>query len=282
MLRYNIPDGTSIEVVADWVELYVTFLKDSISKTQLESYVQSSTGDEPVDGFIDSVWEVLKYRTLLYGITPPFIVEPSLVSSTIDWELFPEYLTCLIYSLEGNPNTPSASAADAGKYFERISNEAIRNYMKGDSLIYGFPSDQSIEDIANLILKEKFNHQPPSYRKDRDLDIIAWKPWGDNRASQIILFVQCAAGGNWKTKIKDLNIRAWEKYIDFAAPLLKGFSVPVIISDKELLNEISTDAGVIIDRPRLYRETYNIPFSDLYLRSTLLTWCNSRITELNN
>jgi hypothetical protein len=282
MLRYNIPDGTSIEIVADWVELYVTFLKDSISKTQLISYIQASTGSDVDDGFIDNVWGRLRERLILYGSTPPFSVEPNLVSSIIDWEHFPEYLTCLIYALEGNPNTTAASAAEAGKYFERISNEAIRNYIDGKSLIYGFPGEQSVEELANQILKEKFNHLPPYYRKDRDLDIIAWKSWNDDRASQIILFVQCAAGGNWKTKIKDLNLRAWEKYIDFAAPLLKGFAVPVIISDKEILNEISTDAGVIIDRPRLYRETFNRVFSDTELRGTLHTWCLHRITELNN
>ena len=282
MLKYNIPDATSIEVVSDWVEFYVAFLKDSISKTQLSSYIQGSTGSETADGFIDSVWTNLRQRSILYGKKPPFTIEANLVISIIDWELFPEYLSCLIYSWEGNPNTVAASAALAGKYFERISNEAIRNYISGHSLIYGFPSEQGVQEIANLILKEKFNHLPPSYRKDRDLDIIAWKSWGDNRASQIILFIQCASGSNWKTKIKDLNLRAWEKYIDFAAPLLKGFSVPVIISDRGYLNELSTDAGVIIDRARIYMETYDKLFLDVNLRPALLLWCNKRVAELTS
>jgi hypothetical protein len=265
MLRYNIPDATSPEVVADWVELFITFGKGDISKTQLSSYVQASRGSDPDDDFVDNVWDILRSRILLYGNPAPFAVHPLLVDSLIDWEEYPEYLACLIYSLEGNPNTPHASAAEAGKYFERISNEAIKNYIRGESIIYGFPADQDLTTIANSILKEHFNYSPPHYRKDRNLDIIAWRSFEDNRASQIILFVQCASGNNWKTKIKELNLRAWEQYIHFAAPLLKGFSVPVIIADKELLKEISTDAGVVIDRPRLFRGTFGKTFSDASL-----------------
>lgn len=282
MLKYNIPDATSKDVVADWVEFYVTYLKNSISKTQLSSYVQASIGSDPDDAFIDSVWNILRERVVLYGRTPPIQVESRVINNLVNWQECPEYLACLIYALEGNPNTPSASASEAGKYFERISNEAVKNYLNGKSIIYGFPTDQGVEEIANDLLKEKFSHLPPSYRKDRNLDIVAWKDWGDDRSSQIILLVQCAAGGNWKTKLKELNLKAWEKYINFSAAPMKGFSVPVIISDREDLNEISTDAGVFIDRPRLYRQTYGITFSDAALRSTLETWCNSRIAEINS
>ncbi|MBI4947381.1 MAG: hypothetical protein HY840_13395 [Bacteroidetes bacterium] len=282
MLRYNIPDATSSEVVADWIELYVTYLKDSISKSQIASYIQASEGSDPEDGFIDSVWNVLACRVELYGSNPPIEVQPLSINSLIDWEQYPEYLACLIYALEGNPNTSSTSAAKAGKYFERISNEAIKNYIKGNSLIYGFPTEQNIQTIADNFLKEKFNYLPPAYRKDRDLDIIAWKDWEDNRASQIILFIQCAAGSNWKGKIKDLNMRAWEKYIHFAASPIKGFSVPVVISDKEKLHEISTDAGLIIDRPRIYKQTFQYEFKDIDLRPILLNWCKNRIAEINN
>ena len=282
MLKYNIPDATSIDVVADWIELYVTYLKDNISKTQVTSYIQASKGSDPDDDFIDSVWATLRHRVGLYGDDSPIVVRGNLISSNIDWENSPEYLACLIYALEGNPNTDSASAAVAGKYFERISNEAVKNYIRGNSLIYGFPNDQNVQDIAINHLRELFNYLPPAYRKDRNLDIVAWNPWGDHRASQIILLVQCAAGANWKTKIKELNIRAWEKYIHFAANPIKGFSVPVIISDREMLHEISTDAGVIIDRPRLYKETFNKNFTDVALRPLLTEWCRNRIAEINN
>lgn len=115
---------------------------------------------------------------------------------------------------------------------------------------------------------------------DRNLDIIAKRPWGDDRRSQIIFLIQCAAGGNWKTKIKELNLDAWRKYIHFAAIPIKGLSVSVFITDIEELHEISTDAGILLDRPRLYKQTKGQVMIDIALRPTLIQWCNNRIVEL--
>lgn len=280
MFTYNIPNPNSISSTADWVELYITFQNCGLSRTQLGSFLESSKGKESSDDFIKDVWDELSYRRIMYGGSPPFQIDYYYIQSDLEWKNAPEYLACLIFSLEGNPNTAVSSAAVAGKYFERISNEAVKNYIKGNSIIYGFPSEQNIEEISKSLLFEKFNYLPPSYRKDRNLDLIAWKSWGDNRASQLILFVQCAAGNNWKTKTKELNIRAWEKYIHVAAKLIKGFSIPIVISDAEELHEISTDAGIVIDRSRIYRETINTVFDDLSLKSDLIIWCNNRISEI--
>ncbi|RZK58475.1 MAG: hypothetical protein EOO87_00145, partial [Pedobacter sp.] len=136
-------------------------------------------------------------------------------------------------------------------------------------MIYGFPSDQDVKYIAEKFLGEKFIALPPSYRKDRSLDIIARKPWDDLRPSQIVLLIQCAAGNNWKQKLNDLNLTAWTKYIHFAAMPIKGFTVPVIISDETALQEHSYDAGIIIDRARLYRNTYGFDLVDPDLRTAL-------------
>lgn len=282
MFKYNIPDPSSLNVVADWVELFITFNKDSISKSELSSYIQASKGTEPEDDFLDSIWTVMRDRAILYGDDCPYNVEAKLISYNIEWEDYPEYLACLIYALEGNPNTVSTSASEAGKYFERISNEAVRNYLGGDSIIYGFPSELTVKEIAEDFLKERFNYTPPSYRKDRNLDLIAKRPFGDSRPSQMVLLVQCAAGENWKSKVNELNIVAWAKYINFASTPSKGFTVPVVISDNDRVNEISTDAGVLLDRPRLFRNTYKKTMLDVDLRNILKGWCTTRIAELNN
>ncbi|MBK7639042.1 MAG: hypothetical protein IPJ22_03045 [Bacteroidetes bacterium] len=280
MFTYNIPNPNSISSTADWVELYITYQNCGLSRTQLGSFLESSKGKESSDDFIKDVWNELDYRRKMYGISPPFDIDYNYIQCIVEWQKAPEYLACLIFSLEGNPNTTVSSAAVAGKYFERISNEAVKSYIKGNSIIYGFPNDQNIEEISNNFLFEKFNYIPPTYRKDRNLDLIAWKSWGDNRASQLILFVQCAAGNNWKTKTKELNLRAWEKYIHVASKLIKGFSIPIVISNSEELHEVSTDAGIVIDRLRIYRETINLVFDDLSLKSDLITWCNNRISEI--
>ncbi len=128
-------------------------------------------------------------------------------------------------------------------------------------------------------LNEKFVSEIPPSRNDRDLDIVAWKPFGDNRSSQIIILIQCAAGHNWPKKRKDLNLKAWMTYIHFSCTPIRGFSLPIILSDSRDLHEKSMDAGLILDRSRIYRNSITGNPSD-GLREELKTWCLSRLDEI--
>lgn len=65
MFSYSIPNPTSLEVVSDWIELFITYTKDNISKAELSAYIQSSSGSGPDDDFIDSIWNVLRNRYIL-------------------------------------------------------------------------------------------------------------------------------------------------------------------------------------------------------------------------
>jgi hypothetical protein len=277
MFKYLIPDPHSISVISDWVELYIAYTGENLAKSQLASWVENSSGVEPPEYFIDSVWQELERREYLYGIKHPFQVVNQIVERKITWTEIPGYMACLIFSLEGNPS----ESAHSGKLFERLSSQAVRNYIQGESNIYGFPGNKhQVRDLARL-MNEKYNHEPLVHRKDRGLDIIAWKPFGDNRASQLILPVQCACGHNWKSKLNDLNLNAWTSYIGFACNPIKAFSIPVVIFDDKSLIEHSWDGGIILDRPRIYRNTTgieSIPGDNLAVE--LATWCNNRLPQM--
>ena len=277
MFKYDISRFKSTNYVADWVELYITYMEDSLLKAELSSRLESSQGSEPDEDFIDSVWNELETRVARYGIDKsPYKVEGKLVSSIIKWQDIPEYLTCLIFALEGNPNT-EIPAATSGKLFEYISQIAVKNYINGDCVIYGSPDGEKADEMAKK-MNEYFIKFPPSQRKDRDLDLCAWKSFGDNRASQIILLIQCAAGQNWKGKLNSLSIKAWSRYIDFAVCPLRGFTLPIIMEDQDLI-EYSSDGGVIFDRTRLYNNIVGFHI-DEELRKELITWCNIRLSEI--
>jgi len=274
MLPYTITDPSGREGIADWAELFSTYTKGDLSKSGLGAYIEASSGSEADEAIIDSAWQELEFRQFLYGEKPPFQVVHNILKCIINWEEIPEYMACLIFALEGNPENSLAS----GVLFERITEQAIKNFLKCNSLRTGFPNKTPVEDIARTI-NEKFNYEYPSYRQDRDLDIVAWKDFGDNRSSQIVLLTQCAAGHNWSSKLKDLNIDAWRNYIHFACKPIKAFSIPIIISDKNILEEHSSDAGVILDRSRIYRNVINtIPPDNL--RGELKTWCEQRLSEM--
>lgn len=277
MLNYDISSPNDVDSVANWVEFYLAHENESISKADLSSNIEGAQGDEPSEDFISSVWNELEIREILYGDDSPFSVNGRIIEPRLDWKDKPFYMAFLIYSLEGNPNTPETTAVDGGKLFEKICREAIKNYVGGDAIIYGFPAEQTVQDIAQNQLKEKFVFTPPNYRKDRNLDIFAWKSFGDNRSSQIIMLVQCAAGFNWKGKLNELNLSAWTKYIHFAATPIKGFASPVTVTNAGNLEEHSTDGGVFFDRLRLFRLLNDLPDD---LKNECIEWCELRINQM--
>lgn len=278
MFKYDIHSPTSVNNVADWVEFYVSYLQESISKAELSGAIERSKGNEPDEDFIVSVWNELQTRQQLYGENPPFEVARRLINPRGKWEDFPEYMACLIFSLEGNPNTDAEPAVGAGKLFERISLIAVKHYLRGEGFIYGYPAEQNVEQMA-ILMNERFMYLPPTYRKDRNLDIFAWKAFGDNRTSQTVLLVQCAAGANWKDKLTELNLAAWSKYIHFGASPSKGFAMSKALTETERWEEAATDAGVLFDRTRLYRNILEADDDD-ELKKELREWCDERIAEL--
>jgi hypothetical protein len=92
--------------------------------------------------------------------------------------------------------------------------------------------------------------------------------------------VQCAAGINWKSKLNDLNLFAWSGYINFASQPIKAFAVPFIFENDEVFEDSSKDAGVIFDRPRLYRYMNN--GYEENLKEDVRKWCETRLDDLLN
>lgn len=274
MPTMQIDNPSSRQYVADWVEFKLCVTGEDLSKSELSSFIEDSSGSEPTNEFIDDVWNELERRVLLYGDQPPFELSPRLVTPSITWEDCPEYLMCIILSIDGN----SAEVAKTGKLFERLSCKAVRNYFGGDAVIYGFPQKQSVQDICTQMY-ERFGFNPSANFKDRGVDIICWKPFGDRRKSQLAAIIQCAAGHNWEKKLLSVPLDAWRQYISWSGSLpLKGFTTPIIIEDNEF-HDVVTDAGLMFDRPRLYRNVHSIADTDLSLKTDLITWCQNRVSN---
>lgn len=273
-----IGNADSISYVADWVEFFVCVSENRrLSKSELASFIEESSGNEPTNSFLDDVWNELERRLILYGKNPPYDFDYREITSRMEWKNFPEYLTCIILSIDGN----SIETVKTGKLFERLSCKAVKEYFKGEAFIYGFPNKQGLKDICNQ-MNETFNMIPSSYFKDRGVDIICWKPFGDHRKSQLAAIFQCAAGHNWTGKLLSVPLNAWRQYILWSDTFpLKGFTTPIIVEDKYFFDTV-TDAGLMFDRPRLYRNTQHITDSDTTLRTDLISWCESRIANLEN
>jgi len=277
---FEIPSPESIEEVADWVELVVAYRNESLSRSELYRHVGAARGNEPDESFISDVWQELNSREKYYSKSP-FKVHDVTVNPSFRWQEKPEYIFCLIFAVFGGTRNLFKSA----KQFERVSAEAIKEYISGEARILGRGNckhqtlKEQIDSFAKDI-KEKFVEPPSSEKNDDTVDIVAWKPFGDDRCSQIIILAQCAAGRNWKTKLCSLRLERWKQYIHWACQPIKGFMVPRIISQREWY-ESSVDAGLLFDRVRIYNLLGDRKLQKNF-KAELIEWCTKELERLDS
>ena len=161
-----------------------------------------------------------------------------------------------------------------------LANEAIRNFLNGESLVFGYPGTPDLKNVS-ILLHEDFISYPPSNLKDAGLDVISWKSFEDDRSSQIVILTQCAAGNNWKSKAGKLPVEAWREYIHWACRPVIGFGIPRIISKTEFHQIcVECNCALLFDRARIYRNTESSRFeSDL--RNKFKSWCQERLRNLD-
>lgn len=276
MIDVSFGEFDSVDALSDWVELSVA-IEGEVTKSELNHFLTNNEmSEEDSENMINFVWVELNTRMSRYSDDyQPYEIDNFEVTSKIDWKEFPEYILMLILSLKGNGWEPQKT----GKIFERICNEAVRNYIGGESLINGFPKTYSVKQIADII-KEKFREEKRATDKDRGVDLIVWKSFEPNRGNKVLLFIQCAAGQNWKTKTSDLSIPVWARYIDFRCHPIRGLAIPVCLTHQIDFAEYSAEAGLIFDRTRIYRNTVNQDIKDDNLRNEILIWCSDRLLNL--
>lgn len=260
--------------VADWVELYVIYEDEKLSKSEIASNIRAG-GREPSEIEIDSVLAELERREQLYGSTSPFEVGDNVVVPKINWRECPEYVMCLIYSMQGVKD-----AADGGtKLFERLSSEALRSYLNGETVVLGFPNSaglrEQVRSIASKCNEPLGGREPTSDDKDRGVDVIGWKPFKDRRNNQIVILMQCAAGKHWRAK-KQIPLKSWTEFIHWGLSPIPGIAIPQIASLSSW-NNIVDEYTFIVDRVRILKSIHDFTFEDSNLSNEILIWCESKL-----
>lgn len=283
---FALPDAETPQTVADWIELELASGEASLSKTKVGSIVESETGSEPREAFLTDVWRQLEERQARY--TKKFFrCEGDLAIRSLAAEVTaqPEYIACLLFSLYGVDDEYRLDP----KIFERLSAEAIKNYIQGKVFVFGWPVLPNIETDIGLRVKavasaakERFVESPAARYKDRGVDVIAWKPFlehdaDEHRSSQVVILAQCAAGGNWRKKTTELPYQSWIQYIHWARDPQTAIVVPRVIS-ADLWHDISREGGVVFDRIRIVNLLPD-GVSEADLKDAIETWISDQIKE---
>jgi hypothetical protein len=256
--------------IADWVEFYVIYSNQPISKAKMGSL--TAADEETVDSTIGE----LGRRQLLYGNSSPFQLNGSNIEPKFSWENKPELMLCLIFTLRGVERVTGQD--DGTKLFERLSGEAAKAYLVGEAEVIGFPNRvhliQQIEQLSQKTHELLGIRQPDPQDKDKGVDVVAWKPHGDNRENQVVLLLQCAAGANFSEK-KQISLRAWRELIHWSVDPIRGIMIPHIPSREEW-HDIMNDYDLIFDRVRIFKALYNATLPPDLIRDILL-WCQNKL-----
>lgn len=269
-----------IAIISDWAELTVVYKNVNLSKAKLISLLEDNGFEEDVDysgdELFDSIIQELENRKLLYGHTPPYSIQNGTIVPLINWVNYPEYIMCLVFSYWG-----AANENEGTRLFEQISNIALKNYLNGQAITVGFPNELSLPEqlnkIAILLNEDRSNKNPPVHAKDRGVDVIGWRSFDDNRRGQVIILMQCAAGGNWHKK-KQILLSVWSQYVHwFFETTIPSMAITEILPQKKWSDAVE-NYGIMFDRARLYRNLYT-PLSEIepVLREEIIQWCNSKL-----
>jgi len=282
---FQLPDAQSPQAVADWIELELAADEPKSSKTKVSSIVESVAGSEPGEAFLSDVWRQLEERQSRYS-GRFFFCDGDLVHRSLDQPTPPEYTACLLFSLYG----VSDERRTGPKIFERLSAEAIKNYLQGKAFVFGWPVLPDVQsDIALRVrdltaaARERFGEAPAERYKDRGVDVIAWKPFvehsaGEHRSNQLVILAQCAAGANWRQKTGQLPYKAWTQYVHWACDPVQGFAIPCVIPT-ELWHDISREAGgILFDRIRIVNLLPN-GVQEEGLRAGIRAWVAQELEE---
>jgi hypothetical protein len=277
----RISDSNSIPYISDWIEWYIAITGEFVSKTKLGQMLEKDTGEEPRESFICDIWKELEYRKKLYNICP-FQIDNLAIEPNASFKPNNVYLACLIMAILGAENGSQGTS----KLFERIVCEALRKYISGEAIVFGWPvikgEKTSIrERIIDLSVKlnERYVESPAERYKDRGVDVVAWKPFLEKlpRPSQVVILLQCAAGQGWRSKTSDLPLHAWEQYIHWSCNPIKAFAVPYIIPQRDW-HDVSKEGGILFDRIRIVNLICTTT-GDKVLDREVTLWIKAKLRE---
>jgi hypothetical protein len=275
------PDVNHNPKIADWVELYITYNNRPLSKATLIKEIQKEASDltyDDIEPIADTVFMELIQRVKFYGPACPYQINGNTATPKFKWSDFPEHTMCLIFSLYGVIKTKGNN--DGTKYFEQVSNVAIKSFYNCDTMVLGFPNKSNLVGQVGEFIKRSLEiqgHKSPRPKdKDKGVDIIAWKSFEDNRNNQLIMFIQCGAGYHFGQK-KPIDITGWRRIIDFRVDPMTGIAIPGLVNDNNTWEDLSNVYKIVFDRPRIIKNLFGSPYVDNDLRKKLKTWCRKRL-----
>jgi hypothetical protein len=288
----QLPSSSETEVIADWAELCCLFgERHSLSRSKIEQVIEDA-GIEDHEFVISNIWQEINRRNEVAGGGYPVKAFVSRIETSADWNEAPVYVFQLLvasHSLFPKSRITGKRWNRTAKLFENLGSLALQKYLGGRSVNVGAPRESGVpkgfQDCLDYLSREigELRGSVKIYNskaKDEKVDIVAWNPFIDNRAGQVIILGHCAAGADWKDKVTEVSVELWSDYINWVANPIVAFVFPfVCLNDKDWRYLSRQTRGFLMDRLRIASvlSVGSIPDT---MKQTLITWCQSQQQNL--
>jgi len=316
-----IPPGCSAEDLprlADWLEASVLVSDGVVSKSEVMEEIQvsglvaapgesfgedvdeiGSASDEALDDSLerlaDDILAECRRRETQLTDGYPFQVTTDLLSARPEAE--PDSYAFLLVSDLGHHFSELKDAlkpdTHSGMLMEKVVEAATRGIF-GRSQRFGWPREQEwptqIKKRVKRLAKElevpvdSLKRKVEPVDNDRTLDVVAIMTFDDTHEASLIVLIQCAAGQNWKSKLGDPSISAWDNLLHWQSPIIRAVALPWRLGGRRSdwtygrIYSMSNRA-MVLDRPRLLAGQPDVHL-DARIRPQLKQWWESAINKI--
>jgi len=247
------------EDVADWIETTLLARKSPIGIDELNSAAFEDAGLEPSK--VGLGLRVMTVRKRWLGTLYPYAVTDIYIA--IDDTAGNSVYAPLLLLTPGSPArqlVASQPTSDMASLFERITVDATAQLLGpgSNALRFGWPSDvgrperfsEAIEWLAQQMgVKSGSSFRSP-LRKDGGVDVVAWRPFPDQRSGFPVALVQCTVQRDFVSKSRDIDLRNWSNWLALDIDPTTILAIPGTVAKPEQWNEVAL-RSLILDRIRI-------------------------------
>lgn len=283
--------NSDLSVICDWIEASAVFDDSPISESNaVDVLVEEEIYDKQdfAAELVDQAWSVVTDRIKYLGAPLGLTTSRNRITRTSDWQAAPGYSFCLALSCGILYPKWAASWDDPsvrGELFEELTLESLSKTFVGWKIRrVGWSPDNPVKlrtTIASIIsdLNEvqgaELELHVDEHANELGLDLLGFYSFDDPHASIPVMMVQCASGGNWKSKRHTPDLTIWKKIVNFNSNPVKAFAMPFAFADPLKFRRETTHVnGIFADRNRLIRglrQNLGQPVSDA-LNNRLIQW----------
>jgi hypothetical protein len=277
--------------LVDWLETsLLTQNTGRISDTAVIDVLSEADAND-TDELLATITQIVRARGNIVGPAYPFRRQGLGFARTGTWRQHLPYSFMLFTSLNQSYvelNYAGGAANRPAELFEVLAAKAVEKYLDCKVIRIGAPRrlpvpaqfpralDYAVAELGEIIGRRDLEDHDSG---DDGVDLIGWRSFGDLRASQAIIFAQCAIGTDWRDKRDGVSLEMWRRHIDWHSGPLKGFAVPFHHEAGNSWRETATRAGIIFDRLRIAK-LVAVNVLPVETRQAMIQWCERRYERI--